>query len=118
MCSSDLDLAPPPSASPGLDTEVPLASVEMKLPEAILDSLPQVAAGTDSAAAPPAQAPTPVPVPATPSAPATPAPAPVERRSSDGLVKEVTLPLNISRSELEGHRKLKIKITVDVNFLP
>ncbi len=33
------------------------------------------------------------------------------------LVKEITLPLNLSREELEGQRKLKVRITLDVNIL-
>lgn len=41
-----------------------------------------------------------------------------ERRSNDGLVREVTLPLNLSIEEIRNHRKLKIKITLDVNLLP
>ena len=54
-----------------------------------------------------------------PSAPArTPEPPAAERRASDGLVKEVTLPLNLSLEELKRHKKLKLKITLDVNLLP
>jgi signal recognition particle receptor subunit beta len=41
-----------------------------------------------------------------------------ERRASDGLVKEITLPLNLSLEELKRHKKLKLKITLDVNLLP
>jgi hypothetical protein len=90
--------------------EVPLASVEMQLPEGILNSLPKITSQGS--------------VPTPPSQPA-PAPPPVaavvpegERRSSDGLVKEVTLPLNLSLSELKGHKKLRLRITLDVNILP
>lgn len=51
-------------------------------------------------------------------APAPPMAKPEERRVSDGLVKEITLPLNLSLDELKRHRKLKLKITLDVNLLP
>jgi len=34
------------------------------------------------------------------------------------LVKEITLPLNITREELEGRRKLKVRVTLEVNILP
>ena len=77
-------------------TDVPMTSIEIPLPPGILDSLPAL----DNA----------------PSAVATP-PAP-ERRSSDGLVKEVSIPLNLSVEELRHHRRLKLKITLDVNLLP
>ena len=82
-------------------SEVPLASVEMQLPEGLLASLPRIT--TQSGATP------------APFAAATPE---VERRTSDGLVKEVTLPLNLSLSELKGHKKLRLRITLDVNILP
>jgi len=76
--------------------EVPTASIEIPLPPGILDSLPAL----DSA----------------PSAVAT-QPAP-ERRAADGLVKEVSIPLNLSLDELRTHRRVKLKITIDVNLLP
>ena len=82
-------------------TEIPLASVEMKLPDNIRDSLPQIGAK-------PAMAPVPVPVtPAPVAAPSAPRPG--------ELVKEVTIPLNLSLSELKGQRKLKLRITLDVD---
>jgi hypothetical protein len=77
--------------------EVPLASIEIPLPQGILDSLPDL--GSQQAAA-------------------TLAPPAAERRASDGLVKEVTIPLNLSLAELRGHRRLRLKITLDVNLLP
>lgn len=43
--------------------------------------------------------------------------APTERRASDGLVKEVTVPLNLTMDELRQHRRLRLKITLDVNLL-
>jgi signal recognition particle receptor subunit beta len=82
--------------------EVPIASVEMQLPEGLLNSLPKI--GTSPGVA------TPVPMPVQPPE--------AERRTSDGLVKEVTLPLNLSLSELKGHKKLRLRITLDVNILP
>lgn len=75
-------------------TAVPMASVEISLPEGLLDSLPRL--GDD------------------PLAHGGPAPA---RRSSDGLVREVTLPLNLTLDELKNNRKLKLKITLDINIL-
>jgi signal recognition particle receptor subunit beta len=91
---------PPAPKSSGLPrsadpiTSVPMASIEIPLPPGILDSLPAL----DSA-----------PSAATPSK---------ERRSSDGIVKEVSIPLNLSLDEIRGHRRLKLKITLDVNLLP
>jgi len=43
--------------------------------------------------------------------------APTERRATDGLVKEVTVPLNLTMDELRQHRRLRLKITLDVNLL-
>jgi signal recognition particle receptor subunit beta len=81
-------------ASPNDATEVPTTSIEIPLPPGILDSLPILGEG----------------VPATTSAP--------ERRSTDGLVREVTIPLNLSVEEIRQHRRLRLKITLDVNLLP
>src|SRR5215212_7839307 len=73
-----------------LPTEVPLASIEIPLPPGILDSLPSLDAapaakpGASSAAASTLAAP----------------PPPAERRASDGLVKEVSIPLNLSLEEI------------------
>lgn len=85
--------APPvePPFEPFDATEVPIASVEIPLPEGILNSLPTL---------PPQQA------------------APAERRTNDGLIKELNLPVNLSLDELKRHRKLKLRITLDVNLLP
>ena len=69
--------------------QVPVASVEIPLPPNVLNSLPNL---------PPTTA--------------------EERRQTDGLVREVTLPLNLSVDELRRHKKLKLKITIDVNLLP
>ncbi len=83
---------------PSASQEVPLASIEIPLPAGIMDSLPQLDARSTVTSV------------ATPPAP--------ERRSSDALVKEVSIPLNLSMSELREHRRLRLKITLDVNLLP
>ena len=74
--------------------EVPMMSVEIPLPQGILESLPVL--GEDARL--------------TPSQP--------ERRANDGLVKEVSIPLNLSLDELRQHRRLRLKITLDVNLIP
>jgi signal recognition particle receptor subunit beta len=86
----------PVAGFPDLMTEVPMASIEIPLPAGILDSLPQL--GPQTAIA-------------TPSVPG-------ERRATDGLVKEVSIPLNLSLDEIRNHRRLRLKITIDVNLLP
>jgi len=45
-------------------------------------------------------------------------PEPLDRRAADGLVKELTIPINLSMSELRQYRRLRLKITLDVNLLP
>jgi signal recognition particle receptor subunit beta len=92
---SDGDFYRPYSAAGG----VPLASIEIPLPEAILDTLPLLDQPMRSAAE------------------AVPAPR-IERRDTDGLVKEVSIPLNLSLEEIRHHRRLRLKITIDVNLLP
>jgi signal recognition particle receptor subunit beta len=76
-------------------TEVPTTSIEIPLPPGILDSLPVLGEAA----------------PATTSASNA-------RRSTDGLVREVTIPLNLSIDEIRQHRRLRLKITLDVNLLP
>ena len=66
-----------------------MASIEIPLPDGILDSLPEVAS-----------APTAV----------------KELRATDGLVKEVTVPLTLTIAELRRTRKLRLKITLDVTI--
>jgi signal recognition particle receptor subunit beta len=88
-----------PAADLPPSTEVPMASIEIPLPPGILDSLPSLDAAPSAVAAPPA-------------------PPREERRSNDGLVKEVSIPLNLSVEELRRHRRLRLKITLDVNLLP
>lgn len=87
-------------ASSPMPIEVPTTSIEIPLPAGILDSLPVLGGGD-----PPAT---------TNAAPQT---AP-ERRVTDGLVREVTIPLNLTLEELRQHRRLRLKITLDVNLLP
>jgi len=92
---SDGDFYRPYSAASG----VPMASIEIPLPEAILNTLPLLDQPMRSAAE------------------AVPAPR-IERRDTDGLVKEVSIPLNLSLEEIRHHRRLRLKITIDVNLLP
>lgn len=102
---------------PHEEMEVPFASIEIPLPPGILDSLPDLPQPSAKPAAPTAPAERPAAPPQQPAPPAQPAPA-AERRVSDGLVKEVNIPLNLSIEELKQHRRLKLKITLDVNLLP
>jgi len=76
--------------------EVPTMSIEIPLPPGILDSLPVLGE----------------------QAPATTTAPPPERRANDGLVKEISIPLNLTMDELRHHRRLRLKITLDVNLLP
>ena len=76
--------------------EVPTTSIEIPLPPGILDSLPVLGE----------------------AAPATTVASANARRSTDGLVREVTIPLNLSIDEIRQHRRLRLKITLDVNLLP
>ena len=95
---TDFFSTPAPQAAMGGDTEVPLTSIEIPLPQGILESLPVLDAK---------------PAPAPPGQPAAP-----ERRANDGLVKEVSIPLNLSLEEIRQHRRLRLRITLDVNLLP
>jgi len=79
-----------------LPSEVPMTSIEIPLPEGILSSLPDLNSSTFTVTAP----------------------LHTERRATDGLVKEVTVPLNLTAEELRHHRRLRLKITLDVNLLP
>jgi signal recognition particle receptor subunit beta len=83
-----------------MDVSVPMASIEIPLPQGILESLPVLGEQ-----------------PAKMAVASSPAAQP-ERRSHDGLVKEVSIPLNLTMEELRQHRKLRLKITLDVNLLP
>ena len=87
-----------------------MTSIEMAIPEGILNSLPDLSGPSPSSSSS-------APSSAPPSA-ATNTPPAAERRVSDGLVKEVTVPLNLTMDELRKHRRLKLKITLDVNLLP
>jgi signal recognition particle receptor subunit beta len=86
--SSGISIRGNTSALSEIPNEVPMRSIEIPLPEGILNSLPDLSA-----------------------------PTPTERRATDGLVKEVTVPLNLTMDELRQHRRLRLKITLDVNLL-
>jgi mutual gliding-motility protein MglA len=75
--------------------ELPMASIEIPLPDGIRRSLPDLGGG---------------PAASTLAAP------PAERRTTDGLVKEVTVPLTLTADELRRHRKLRLRITLDVTI--
>ncbi len=100
------ELLPPPQANPFDDyfssaddaAEVPTTSIEIPLPQGILESLPVL--GEQQPAT-------------TVAAPPSP-----DRRSTDGLVREVSIPLNLTLDELRQYRRLRLKITLDVNLLP
>ena len=84
-----------------IEIEVPMASIEIPIPPGIADSLPQLdSRRTVVASMPPPQPPA------------------ADRQPGEALVKEVSIPLNISASELREHRRLRLKITLDVNLLP
>jgi mutual gliding-motility protein MglA len=102
------ELLPPPQMNPFDDyfntpeptpsMEVPTTSIEIPLPQGILESLPILGEQ--------------------PSATTVAAPPSLDRRSTDGLVKEVSIPLNLTMDELRQYRRLRLKITLDVNLLP
>ena len=87
--------------------EIPLASVEMPLPElsAIADTPPE--------------APVASPRPPLSGAPApAPAPRPTPEQSAEPLVREVTIPLNLTAEEIRKHRRLRLRIQIEVNIIP
>jgi mutual gliding-motility protein MglA len=90
-----------PPLSPPLPSQIPMASIEIPLPAGILDSLPML---DDEPLGPLSTA-------------AAIAPTATERRATDGLVKEISIPINLSLEELRNHRRLRLKITLDVNLL-
>ena len=80
---------PLPSRQRNKIDEVPMASIEIPLPEA-LEALPDIG-----------------------SAPA----AVKERRATaDALVKEVTIPVTLTAEELRRNRKLRLKVTFDITI--
>ena len=87
-----------PQVESQMEIEVPMGSIEIPIPPGIADSLPQLDSRRTVASI------------ATPLAP--------ERRTPEALIKEVSIPLNLSMSELREHRRLRLKITLDVNLLP
>jgi hypothetical protein len=101
---TDFFSTPVPQASMASERmEVPLTSIEIPLPQGILESLPVLDSN---------------PSPSSQSSHASQPAAPPERRANDGLVREVSIPLNLSLEELRQHRRLRLKITLDVNLLP
>ena len=76
-----------------MTTEVPFASIEIPMPESLAEVQPLRSSAIVSPPAP-------------------------ERRSTDALIKEVSIPINLSLDEIREHRRLKLKITLDVNLLP
>lgn len=96
---SDYFSTPGPASSMQAATEVPMTSIEIPLPQGILESLP-ILGEQPAATTVPSLAPSP------------------DRRSTDGLVKEVSIPLNLTMDEIRNHRRLRLKITLDVNLLP
>jgi signal recognition particle receptor subunit beta len=79
-------MVPLPSGKP-LD-DIPMASIEIPLPEAVMSSLPDVG-GVAVAKG---------------------------RRAGEGLVKEVTVPLTLTIDEIRRNRKVRLVITVDVTI--
>ena len=103
--ATDFELtdASPNDDAPRVETELlapSFPSIEIPLPEGILQSLPDLNAKSATTVA----------------APAPPPPPRLERRAQDGLVKEVTIPLNLTAEEVRQHRKLRLKITLDVTI--
>ena len=97
--SYELTDATPADKGPRVATErIPesFPSIEIPLPQGILDSLPNLGTTSTITAPPPPRA---------------------ERRATDGLVKEVTVPLNLTVDELRQNRRLKLKITLDVTIV-
>ena len=78
--------------------EVPTASVEIPLPPGILSSLPNL---DEQGVAPGPEL----------------EPLPGARRANDGLVREVTVPINLSLEELEQYRRSRLRITLDVTIV-
>jgi mutual gliding-motility protein MglA len=93
---TDYFSTPGPAARSEEATEVPTTSIEIPLPAGILDSLPVL--GEQPATAKVS--------------------LPLDRRNSDALVREVSIPINLSMDEIRQHRRLRLKITLDVNLLP
>jgi mutual gliding-motility protein MglA len=90
---ADASMSDPSMSHQAID--VPTTSIEIPLPPGILDSLPVLGEGASATTV-----------------------ASNARRSTDGLVREVTIPLNLSIDEIRQHRRLRLKITLDVNLLP
>lgn len=76
--------------------EVPISSVEIPLPDGILSSLPQLSGSSLMSDEQKEK----------------------DRRANDAIVKELTIPINLSKEDLLNTRKLRLKITLEVNLLP
>lgn len=87
--------------------DIPLESVEMELPQMSLEEPEE-----ELPAAPTPAARTPV------ESRIQPAASPPQAQSSEPLVREITIPLNLTADELKRHRKLRLRIQLDVNILP
>jgi len=77
--------------------DVPIGSVEIPLPEVHSSSFPALPGSARPSSAEQKE---------------------LDRRATDAIVKEVTIPINLSKEELFNSRKLRLKITLDVNLLP
>jgi signal recognition particle receptor subunit beta len=99
--ATDFELtdAMPSDDVPRVETELvappAFPSIEIPLPQGILESLPTLGSAATGVVAPP---------------------RPPERRAADGLVKEVTVPLTLTAEELRLHRKLRLKINLDITI--
>jgi len=77
--------------------EVPMGSIEIPLPDDVLDSLPDLGGGAAAS-----------------NASTVTSPPAAERRSTEALVKKVTVPLTVSSEELRQHRNVRLEITLDI----
>ena len=93
--------------------EISLESVEMPLPPAAAAPRNPTSPGTTPTPPPASPAPQRPPTRETPLPPSAGATA-----SAEPLVREITIPLNLTADELRRHRRLRLKIQLDVNILP
>ena len=74
-----------------------MGSIEIPLPDDVLDSLPDLGGGAAAS-----------------NASTVTSPPAAERRSTEALVKKVTVPLTVSSEELRQHRNVRLEITLDI----
>jgi len=86
-------------------------------PQTADSSASEVVSGTGPTTSPEEQDDSPFGDPMSESAPDTQYHPPPAARSSEPLIKEITLPLNLTLDELRQFKKLKVRITIDVNLL-